>query len=177
MPRRFFYLKLVLLLFFGCGDALGSQRPLAPIPAEVASRHFLVNINGQTTPVMHAALNLYFLNFEASHHMTIAVTADTDGFWDKGVDIQPWRLGIRPKRNGRTITFTLEGPAKISISRPNDYLARAEMLYLFSNPPQKHAPIAARPGLHYIGPGAHTENIDAVSGENIYLAPGAVVFG
>ena len=121
--------------------------------------------------------HLYFLNFEASHHNVISVTADTDGFWDKGVEIQPWRLGIRPRRNGRTITFTLDGPAKITISRPNDYLAQAEMLYLFPNAPEKDPPTADRPGLRYIGPGAHTENIDAASGNSIYLAAGAVVVG
>ncbi len=166
-----------LLACATAGLAWGGQRPLALVPAEVASKHYIVTINGQTTPVMHAALNLYFLNFEAGRHTTIAVTADTDGFWDKGVEIQPWRLGIRPRRNGRTITFTLDGPAKITISRPNDFLAKADMLYLFSNSPQQDAPVAPRPGLRYIGPGVHIQNIDAASGDNIYLAPGAVVFG
>ncbi len=147
------------------------------MPAQIASSHFVVTIDGQTAQVMHAALNLYFLNFEASRHTRISVTADTDGFWDKGVEVQPWRLGIRPRRSGRTITFTLNGPAKITISRPNDYLAQAEMLYLFANVPEKNPPTAERPGLRYISPGAHTMNIDAASGDSIYLAPGAVVFG
>jgi hypothetical protein len=147
------------------------------VPPEIASNHFVVTIDGQQTPVMHAALNLYFLNFPARKHMTISVTAPTDDFWTAGVDIQPWRLGIRPHREGRTITFKLDGPAKIAISRPNDYLTHADMLYLFANPPDKDAPIAAQPGLRYIGPGAHTENIDAHTGDRIYLAPGAVVFG
>ncbi len=177
MTCRSFYLSLALLLSATCNDALGSRRPLAPVPEEIASQHFIVTIDGKSTPVMHAALNLYFLNFEAGRHMTISVTADTDGFWDRGVEVQPWRLGIRPRRNGRTITFPLDGPSKITISRPNDYLAQAEMLYLFSNAPQHDAPVAAGPRLRFIGPGAHTEKIDAATGDTIYLAPGAVVFG
>ena len=158
--------------------ALPRARPLAPVPPEIASAHFTVTIDGQSTPVLHAALNLYFLNFEArGKHTTVSVTADTDNFWSRGVEVQPWRLGIRPEINGRTITFRLNGPAQISISRPGDFLADAEMLYLFANPPEQHPPTSASPGLRYFGPGAHRENIDAVSGESIYLAPGAVVFG
>ena len=158
-------------------NAWARDSALAPVPPEIASSHFVVTIDGHQTPVMHAALNLYFLNFEAHKHMTISVTAPTDDFWVGGVEVQPWRLGIRPHREGRTITFKLDGPAKISISRPNDYLTQAEMLYLFANPPEKDAPEAGQPGVRYIGPGAHTENIDAQTGDRIYLAPGAVVFG
>ncbi len=169
------FLSLVVGPF--AGVALAADRPLAPVPPAIASEHFRVTVDGRETPVYHAALSLYFLNFDARKHSKITVTADTDDFWQKGVEVQPWRLGIRPKRAGRTISFTLDGPAKVSISRPGDYLANAEMLYLFANQPEQHAPTAARPGLRYFGPGVHTENIDAAAGESIYLAPGAVVFG
>lgn len=171
--------SIALLLWLGIfgSTAWASHTALAPVPPEIASNHFIVTINGQQTPVMHAALNLYFLNFDARKHMTISVTAPTDDFWSAGVDVQPWRLGIRPHRDGRTITFKLNGPAKIAISRPGDYLTQADTLYLFANAPEKDAPVADQPGLRYIGPGAHTENIDAHTGDRIYLAPGAVVFG
>ncbi len=170
-------LSLLFVLAHAFPTAWGKERPLAPVPVEIASNHFVVTIDGQQTPVMHAALNLYFLNFEAGKHRKISVTAPTDDFWAAGVEIQPWRLGIRPKREGRTITFTLAGPAKISISRPGDFLAQAEMLYLFANAPEKAPDAAAERAMRVIGPGAHTENIDAQTGETIYLAPGAVVFG
>ncbi len=152
---------------------------LWPVPPEIASTHFTVTINGVSTPVMHAAENLYFLNFEAKPHRVthITVAADRNDFWAAGVEVQPWRLGIRPERNGKTITFDLNGPAKISISRPGDFLGDAEMLYLFGNVPETAPPTAAGPLLQYFGPGVHRENIDAVDGGRIYLAPGAVVFG
>ncbi len=173
VPRmRWFVIVLVALL-----AAAARASTLATVPDEIASSHFVVTINGQATPVMHAAVNLYFLNFAASRKMTISVTADTDDFWAKGVEVQPWRLGIRPQRNGRTITFRLDGAAKISISRPGDYLGNAEMLYLFANAPEAHPPLASGTGLRYFGPGVHHDNIDANTGDNIYLAPGAVVFG
>ena len=127
---------------------------------------------------MHAARNLYFLNFDMSRKgVAVEVTADRDDFWARGVEVQPWRLGIRPQRSGRSIRFTLHAPAKISISRPNDFLGEAEMLFLFANAPEQDAPTGAAAGLRYFGPGVHRENIDAASGDAIYLAPGAVVFG
>ena len=168
---------VAVALVFSTAPSWCHPKPLAPIPPEIVSTHFIVTINGQQTPVMHAALNLYFLNFEASRHTRISITAPTDDFWTAGVDVQPWRLGIRPRRTGRTISFTLDGPAKITISRPGDFLAQAEMLYLFANPPEKNPPQSGQPGIRFFGPGAHTENIDAKTGDAIYLAPGAVVFG
>lgn len=170
-------LLLWLTFFSAAGIAWAAPRPLAPVPDEIASTHFTVTLDGRSTPVMHAAMNLYFLNFEARKHVTISVTAPTDDFWAKGVEVQPWRLGIRPTRSGRTITFRLEGVAQISISRPGDFLGDAEMLYLFANPAEGKPPSSALPGLQYFGPGAHHENIDAKSGDTIYLASGAVVFG
>ena len=170
-------MKLLLLCLALCLALVTPAVALPTVPAEIASTHFLVTIDGQSTPVMHAALNLYFLNFQARPDALITVTADQDGFWSTGVEIQPWRLNIRPIRNGRTITFHLRGAEKISISRPGDFVSTAEMLYLFANPPEPHAPTASTPGVRYYGPGVHRENIDAAPGDHIYLADGAVVFG
>ena len=155
------------------------KRPaeLWPVQKEMASTHFTVTIEGKTTPVMRAALNDYFLNFEAGPKLEISVTADKDDYWKKGVEVQPWRLGIRPTVSGRTITFTLDGPEKISISRPGDFLSQAEMLYLFANEREATVPLRPHPGLQYFPAGVYHQNLNAVSGGNIYLAPGAVVFG
>ena len=165
----------LLLGLLGMGSSF-AQAPW-PVPAEIASSHFVMTLNGKSTPVMHAAMNNYFLNFEAGRKIKVTVTADSDDFWSKGVEVQPWRLGIRPVRSGRSISFVLDGPAKISISRPGDFLSEAEMLFLFANPKEKGAPAGPAPGLQYFGPGVHREDIDAVAGGAIYLAPGAVVFG
>ena len=158
-------------------DLKDNRIPLAEVPPEIASDHFVVTTDGHQTEVMHAALSLYFLNFDAHKGMKISVMAATDDYWAKGVEVQPWRLGIRPRRDGRTISFTLDGPAQITISRPGDYQTQAEMLYLFANPRRKSAPTAVTAGVRYIAPGAHTENIDAKTGDKIYLAAGAIVFG
>jgi hypothetical protein len=71
----------------------------------------------------------------------VEITAAEKGFWDKGVDIQPWRLGLRPTRTGQTIRFRLSGPAKLSISRPGDFLNHAKMLFLFAGAPPPPLPL------------------------------------
>jgi hypothetical protein len=147
-------------------------------PSEIATQHFIVMVDGQPISVAHAAANYYFANFDFKKNATISVTAETDDYWKRGVEVQPWRLGIRPALKGRTITFRLNEAAKISITRPNDFLAGAEMLFLFANAAEKDAPPdASTSGIRYYGPGVYRENINAKSGDTIYLAPGAVVLG
>ena len=166
--------SLALILFAFASRSL-AQTPW-PVPPEMASTHFTVALNGVSTPVMHAAENIDFLNFPAAKKLKVTVTSDRPDLWAAGVEIEPWRLGIRPVRTGSTLSFILDGPAKITITQPNDMLAEAPTLFLFANPPEDEA-LKAAPNLRVFGPGAHHENIDTASGDNIYLAPGAVVFG
>ena len=170
-------LCLLLLLAIVRFSLHAQPTPNAAAADDILSNHFQVTVDGKPVEVLHAALNLYFLNITAAKHHHIVVTAPVDGFWDRGVEVQPWRLNIRPEVLGRTISFDLRGEAKLTLSRPNDFLADSEMLYLFANPPEIAAPTMSTPGLRYYGPGMHHENIDAQSGDAIYLAPGAILFG
>jgi len=165
------------IVFFLVG---GSQRCAAggqALPSELATQHFALTVNGRPVPVAHAAANYYFANFDVKKHVVVSVTAETEDYWKRGVEVQPWRLGIRPELKGRTITFRMDGPAKISITRPGDFLAKAEMLFLFGNAPEKDVPREGTPKLRFFGTGVYRENISPASGDTIYLAPGAVVFG
>ena len=148
-----------------------------PLPPEIESDHFRVLVNARPVPVAHAASNYYFASFELTGTATVSVTAASDDYWAKGVEVQPWRHNIRPIRAGRTITFRIGGPVKLSITRPGDYSATSEMLFLFVNAPEANPPRESDPGVRYYGPGLHLENIDAKSGDTIYLAGGAVIFG
>jgi hypothetical protein len=151
-----------------------------PLPAEIQSEHFTVTVNGQPAPVAHAASNYYFVSFELQGMATVSITAPTDDYWSKGVEVQPWRHNIRPIRAGRTIAFRIAEPIKLSITRPGDYSATSEILFLFANAPEANPPREGDPGVRgvrYWGPGLHRENIDAKSGDTIYLAGGAVIFG
>ena len=177
-----FRLAALFLIMLAPAAAIASpparpQLRMYPIPAEVASSHFRVTVNGQRTDVLHAATGYYLLNFDTSGPVNVTVTADDPHFWDSGVEVQPMRLGIRPVRRGATITFPMPGPAKLTITRPGDHFADAEILFLFANPIDHSGIAAATPHVRYFGPGAHHENIDAQSGDTIYLAGGAVIFG
>ncbi|MGA8162888.1 MAG: hypothetical protein WCB76_18915 [Acidobacteriaceae bacterium] len=150
---------------------------IAPIPAEVSSDFFTVTINGHTSPVVDAVSSYYLLNFDLDCPATVSVRAADPHFWNHGVEIQPMRYGIRPQRDGAVITFRIPGPVKLSISRPGDHFSDATMLFLLGSPPDHSGITATTPNVRYYGPGVHREAIEAQSGDHIYLAPGAVVFG
>ena len=187
LSAHFLFLSLIAMLV-ACGipqrvlaqptpNATAQMPRIAPIPDEVASHHFTVTVGDQSSPVLHAAVGYYLLNFEMTGPTRITVTADDPHYWDRGVEIQPMHLGIRPQRNGASISFMLNGLAKVSITRPGDFFNDSDMLFLFANAPDASDYSASTPGIRYYGPGVHHENIDAQSGDHIYLAAGAVVFG
>ncbi len=168
---------LLLLSVAAQGAQPRSSVSLYPIPAEVRSDHFRVAVNGQQTEVLHAATGYYLLNFDAVGAVTVAVTAQDPHYWDRGVEVQPMRLGIRPVRHGATVTFPMSAPGKVTVTRPGDHFADAEMLFLFANPPDQARITAQTPHVRYYGPGVYYENLDARSGDTIYIAGGAVIFG
>ena len=147
------------------------------VPAEVSSSHFRVSLNGRSTDVLHAATSYYLLNFDTSGPVNVSVTAEDPHFWDSGVEVRPTRFGIRPARHGAVISFTMAGPSKLTITRPGDHFADADILFLFANPIDHSGITASTPNVRYYDSGIHHENIDANSGETIYLAGGAVIFG
>jgi hypothetical protein len=151
----------------------------APVPSEMRSTAFTVTVNGRQVDVAHAAESYDFVSFDvtgpASNPVTVEITASEPGFWDRGVDIQPWRLGLRPTRTGQTIRFRLTGPAKLAISRPGDFLNHARMLFLFAGAPPP--PLPRDPKIHSYQPGVYHGSLNPKSGETIYLAPGAYFFG
>jgi hypothetical protein len=147
----------------------------APVPAEMRSSAFTVTVNGKPVDVAHAAASYEFVSFDLNGPADVAITAAEPGFWDHGVDIQPWRLGIRPVRQGQTIRFRLAGPAKLSISRPGDFLNYAKMLYLFAGAPVP--PLPRDPSIHAYQPGVYHGSLNPKSGETYYLAPGSYFYG
>lgn len=153
-----------------------SRVQATPVPKELRSTAFTVTVNRQKVDVAHAAANYEFVSFDVTTGpVEVAITAAEPGFWDRGVDIQPWRLGLRPTRQGQTIRFQLSGPAKLSISRPGDFLNRASMLFLFAGAPPP--PMPRGPAIHAYQPGVYRGSLNPKSGETLYLAPGSYFFG
>jgi hypothetical protein len=167
-----------MLLLACCAPAFAATHvAIAPIPDEVRTDYFVITINGHSSPVVHAASSYYLLNFDLDGPATVTIRAADLHYWDRGVEVQPMRFGIRPRRNGAVIAFRIPGPVKLSITRPGDHFADADMLFLLGSPPDESRITAKTEGVRYYGPGVHREDIDANSGDRIYLAAGAVVFG
>lgn len=168
----------VLVFVYGCISASAATHVgIAAIPDVVRSNYFTITINGHPSPVVLAASSYYLLNFDLDGPATVSIRAIDAHYWDRGVEVQPMRYGIRPRRDGAVITFRIPGPVKLSIARPGDHFADAEMLFLLGSPPDRSKVTPQTPGVRYYGRGIHYEDIEAQSGDRIYLAPGAVVFG
>jgi len=145
------------------------------VPAEMRSTAFTVKVDGHPVDVAHAAASYEFVSFDITGPVTVEITASDPAFWDKGVDIQPWRLALRPFRQGATIRFKITAPAKLSISRPGDFLNHAVMLFLFAGTPPLPPPKG--PNVHIVPAGVHRESLNPKSGDTYYLAPGSFIFG
>ena len=150
---------LVALFALPLASHAATRIQAAPVPPEMKSTAFTVTVNGQPVDVAHAAASYDWVSFDTLGPVDIAITADEAGFWDRGVDIQPWRLGIRPTREGKTIRFHLAAPAKLSISRPGDFLNHAAMLFLFAGTPPPPPPPAG-PKVTIIAAGIHRESLN-----------------
>jgi hypothetical protein len=167
--------SLLVVLFALPAAHAASRVQAAPVPPEMRSTAFTVTVNGQPVDVAHAAASYEFVSFDVTGPVDVAITAAEPGFWDRGVDMQPWRLGLRPTREGQTIRFKLAGPAKLSITRPGDFLNYAKMLFLFAGAPPP--PLPRDPKIHAYQPGVYHQSLNPKSGETFYLAPGSYFFG
>jgi hypothetical protein len=149
----------------------------APVPPDMRSTAFTMTVNGAPIDVAHAAASLEYASFDfKGGPVDVTITAAEPAFWDRGVDIEPWRLGIRPVRDGQTIRFRLDHPAKLSISRPRDFLNHAKMLFVFAGSPPPPAP-KPDPNVKIYGPGIYRESLNPKSGQTLYLAPGSYFLG
>ena len=169
--------SLLVVLFALPAAHAASRVQAAPVPPEMRSTAFTVTVNGQPVDVAHAAASYEFVSFDVTGPVDVAITASDSepGFWDRGVDIQPWRLGLRPTREGQTIRFKLAGPAKLSITRPGNFLNYAKMLFLFAGAPPP--PLPRDPKIHAFQPGVYHQSLNPKSAETYYLAPGSYFFG
>jgi len=169
---------LMLVLALLCSARGVAQVQAAPVPDEMRNSFFAITANNQRVDVAHAASNYEFVSFDTKGPADISITAADPHFWDSGVDIEPWRLGIRPTHpegEPQTIRFRISGPAKLSISRPGDFLNRARLLFLFAGSPP--APPPSGPNVTIVPAGVHRQSLNPKSGDAIYLEPGAIVFG
>ncbi len=162
----------------GAAQVKAATVEAAPVPDEMSNSFFAVTVNYERVDVAHAASNYEFVSFDTTGPVEVSITAADPHFWDGGVDIEPWRQGLRashPAGEPQTIRFRLSGPAKLAISRPGDFLNLARMLFLFAGSPPSPPP--SGPNVTIVTAGVHNGSLNPKSGDTIYLEPGAFVFG
>ncbi len=163
-----------------------------PVPAEEApSQDYRVAVNGRPVITHPARVSAYPLNqiwpgyqrpIEQTELATFA-SWDMDGPAEvviesarpvKSVRILPASSGVRAEAQGDTIRLTVARPGQFTVQVDGPH----RVLHLFANAPERDIPDANDPQIRYFGPGVHSPGqIRLTSGQTVYLAEGAVVYG
>ncbi len=166
-----------------------------PVPEEFASTNFAVTVNGQSIPVFHAGLNVYFASFDVTGKANVSVKPKTGdgkyvgqtsnkeaasvdkGYWRGSVQVRPLSKNIQPVLNGSTVTFSLTNAGQYSVERAGITNFTDEVLLLFANRPDENIPPLTASNVIHLKAGIHQRHIDLKSGQTLYLDAGAVLFG
>lgn len=89
--------------------------------------------------------------------------------------ILPAASGITPVVSGNRVVFTVSKPCQLELDVNGDWV---HSLQLFVNPLETGAPRPDDPKVIYFGPGRHeVEDLVVTSGQTVYVADGAVIYG
>jgi hypothetical protein len=144
------------------------------IPGVKASESYKVRVNGIPVPVNDES---YFDFHTAFFSMDKPVLVEVEFLEEANfASIHPLRHKIRPEVDGTTISFTLHNPLKLVIkARESDSVLP---LAICATPLDENVPDPDDPKVLFFGPGIHEPGlIELVSGQTVYLAPGALVKG
>jgi hypothetical protein len=163
-----------------------------PSPAEEApSPDYTVTVNGQPVFTYSARVSAQPINQVWPGYQRPLEQTERAAFasWDmtgpaevvvesarpiREVKVRPASRGIHPVREGQTLRFTLDRPGQITVEINGMHQA----LHLFANPPEVGMPATGNPQVRTFGPGVHCPGlIRMTSGQTVYLADGAVVYG
>src|SRR5687768_5986013 len=120
------YYFLVLLFIAGNVNAQSQNITPHPVPEEFSSDYYDVTVNGESVPVFHAGLNVYFVSFDFTDVANVTVKSkfnsnsysghtynkatvevDERGYWrGKGI-VRPLSKGINPQLDGLTLKFSV----------------------------------------------------------------------
>ncbi|MDQ0919458.1 glycosyl hydrolase family 28 protein [Paenibacillus sp. V4I5] len=134
---------------------------------------FVYDVKVDMHQVRHASMAM----FDCSGTTEIEVTKNERTVND--CVIRPLSRGVSYTLNGNTITFTIDGPQKLSVEVNGD---RFHNLHLFANPLEQDAPSPDEPGVAFVKPGIHrTEDLlalltaagtDGCETHTLYFGPG-----
>jgi len=187
-----------------CSPIRVAAAPIVPhgVPDEFASLAYTVTVNGTPVKVFHAGLNVHFASFDFTGTAEIKVTvtpprttpspaAHYSGqyrhryvpsppvdFWQSQAIVRPLSRQVAATTQGPEARFTLTAPGQYSVERPGTSHYLDQVLLLFANrPAPAPSPERGRPDVIHLESGIHQRNLDLLSGQTLYLAPGAVLFG
>lgn len=145
-----------------------NEKPLSLQPMRVSKMPFNRHWPGYQRSLDQTEVTA-FASFEITQKITVRIVCD---FEFQTVAIKPSSLGIIPELSQRTVTFTLDKPCQTVV----EFDGTLGALHLFANPPEQPISLTENdlcfaPGVHEVG------RITPKSGQTIYLAEGAVVYG
>ncbi|MFD2570499.1 hypothetical protein ACFSUS_07630 [Spirosoma soli] len=190
--RLYLVFAFVTLLTAGYSQSVTPH----PVPEEFASDYYVVTVNGQSVPVFHAGLNVYFASFDfiGKADVTVSPKVDSDkyagqtsnkeavkldekGYWRGEVNVRPLSKNVKPQLTGAVVKFSLAEAGQYSVERAGTSNFKDDVLFLFANRPDANVPNLTAKNVIHLKPGIHYRNIDLTSGQTLYLDAGAVLFG
>jgi hypothetical protein len=149
----------------------GTARPHPAVPGAPASSAYQVRVDGIPVPVNdESAFDFHTAFFSMEDPAMVEVEFLAGVTFSS---IHPLRHGIQPRIEGTVISFPLLEPHKLVIKAVG-----APPLALCATPNETEVPAPGDPDVIYFGPGTHQPGlIEPVSGQTVYLAPGALVKG
>jgi len=158
-----------------------------PLPDEPAFEDCSVTVNGKPVFVFMATVNrsapdwgivsetVGFASFDFSGEARVTITAKENL---KSVEIRPRSRAITSAIQNKTVSFTISQPCKLCLQWNG---SDRRPLFLFADAIESYPGGIPKPGqdkVRYFGPGVHQPGeIRPQSGETIYIAGGALVYG
>ena len=123
--------------------------------------------------------HMSFVYFDSDFSESVEVMVVKNSGTIGSVKVRPDSASITPTVSGNTITFTMTTAKKVSVEVDNDIFHN---LFIFANPMETDPITASAPGIYYYGPGINyigdgTGTLTLVSGDTVYIAGGAIVYG
>jgi hypothetical protein len=120
-----------------------------------------------------------FAPFAFSGVVKVRVTK-LDGPEPRMCQVLPSSRQITAQVSGRSATFELSRPGQFSVEFDGQNGNVFSPMLVFADPPETAVPKRGDPGVVWFGPGVHEVpggELRLTTGQTVYLAPGAVVYG
>lgn len=156
-------------VFEGCRVLVdGKETPL--YAARVSAIPFNTVWPGHQRPLEQTEL-APFLYFDLYSEVNVTLIAEKE---PSEVVIRPLSKGVKAEIDGQTVRFNLREAGQYSVELDG----RSRNLHIFANPPKQYGENPGR-ATYAFAPGVHklSRRIVLNSGESLYIAPGAVVYG